>query len=254
MAVVKIFAFALILVGCSTNQVDSTEATMNTIDLLSDDSTTVLLDQKKSIVEDSILHKLNLVDVQMLNSAIRVDLKYTGTDNFMKMKLYERIDKAYLQKDVAHRLSRCQDFLSSIDTTLHLLVYDALRPVSVQWKMWRALDSIPPARRGFYVSNPRNKSVHNYGAAVDLTICDSNGTPLDMGAEFDDFNEIAYPSKESQFLASGQLTKQQVENRKLLRKVMRTEGFRNLPTEWWHFNACSRLDAAAKYTLIEIEP
>jgi D-alanyl-D-alanine dipeptidase len=120
--------------------------------------------------------------------------------------------------------------------------------------MWRTLDSIPSVERGKYVSNPINRSVHNYGAAVDLTICKSDGTPLDMGAEFDEFNEIAYPSKELQFLAKGLLSQKQIENRLLLRKVMRKEGFRNLPTEWWHFNACSRIDAAKKYKVIEQEP
>jgi D-alanyl-D-alanine dipeptidase len=205
-------------------------------------------------VNDSLLKAYNLVDVQLLDPNIFVDMKYSGIDNFMRTKVYERIAKAYLQKDVAERLARCQDYLTSIDSSLHLLVYDAARPVSAQWKMWRTLDSIPSVERGKYVSNPINRSVHNYGAAVDLTICKSDGTPLDMGAEFDEFNEIAYPSKELQFLAKGLLSQKQIENRLLLRKVMRKEGFRNLPTEWWHFNACSRIDAAKKYKVIEQEP
>jgi D-alanyl-D-alanine dipeptidase len=205
-------------------------------------------------VNDSVLRVHDLVDVQKLNARIFIDLKYAGSDNFLGMRLYERIRKAYLQKDVAERLSRCQDYLTDLDTGMHLLIYDAVRPVSVQRKMWRALDSIPPKRRGDYVSNPANRSLHNYGAAVDLTICDSKGVPIDMGAGFDEFNEIAYPSMEATFLANGQLTKEQVENRKLLRKVMRSQAFRNLPTEWWHFNACSREDAGAKYSCLENEP
>jgi D-alanyl-D-alanine dipeptidase len=172
----------------------------------------------------------------------------------MKRKVYDRIAKAYLQKDVAERLARCQDHLSTIDPSLHLLIYDAIRPVSVQRKMWKALDSLPPKERGKYVSNPANRSVHNYGAAVDLTICNQLGEPLDMGAEFDQFDEIAYPSKELFFLANGQLTIKQVENRKLLRKVMKIEGFTNIPSEWWHFNACSRTVASQKYKALEEEP
>lgn len=205
-------------------------------------------------VDDSTLKELNLVDVLTLNENIFVDLKYSGTDNFLKVKLYDRLEKAYLQQDVAERLAKCQEYLTSIDPNLHLLIYDAVRPVSVQWKMWKALDSIPPRERGKFVSNPVNKSVHNYGAAVDLTICNGQGVPLDMGAQFDEFKEIAFPSKEGYFLSQGLLTQQQIDNRVLLRKVMRKEGFRNLPTEWWHFNACSRLDASKKYQLIEQEP
>lgn len=203
--------------------------------------------------EDSVLLLNNLVDVQSLNQNIWVDLKYASTDNFMKIKLYERLNRAFLQKDVAERLAKSQEMLSSIDTGLHLLIYDAVRPVSTQWKMWRALDSIP-LERGKYVSNPVNKSLHNFGAAIDLTICDSKGKALDMGAEFDEFNEIAYPSKEGYFLSTGELTEKQIANRNLLRKVMRSQQFRNLQTEWWHFNACSRNDARAKYQVLENEP
>ena len=172
----------------------------------------------------------------------------------MHQRLYQSINRPFLQKDVAVRLVQCSRLLRSIDTSLHLLIYDAVRPVDVQKKMWEALDSIPPKERVKFVSNPKNKSLHNYGAAIDLTICISDRTPLDMGAGFDDIRLIAYPSHEAQFLASGELTKQQWTNRQLLRKVMRSQKFRNLPTEWWHFNACPRWEARSKYLLLEKEP
>lgn len=203
---------------------------------------------------DSALLTYNLVDVQPLNKNIRVDLKYTSTDNFVKIQMYEKLNRAFLQKDVAERLAKCQNYLTQIDTGLHLLVYDAVRPVSVQWKMWNALDSIPAKERGKFVSNPLNRSVHNYGAAVDVTICNSNGKPLDMGAGYDDIREIAYPSLEQKFLSSGKLTKKHIANRNLLRKVMRSQSFRNIPTEWWHFNACSRVQAMLKYKILKSEP
>jgi D-alanyl-D-alanine dipeptidase len=98
-----------------------------------------------------------------------------------------------------------------------------------------------------------SKSLHNYGAALDVTICDEKGVPLDMGSDFDDFSEISFPNKEVYFYSKGRLSDKQMKNRKLLRKVMRKEGFRNLPTEWWHFNACSKMDASKKYKLINKE-
>lgn len=208
----------------------------------------------KNGVNDSMLLELDLVDVQTINGEIMVDIKYSTTDNFMKEVLYERINKAYLLKDVAIRLGKCQDYLTELNPELHLLVYDAVRPVSVQRKMWNALDTIPVKERGKFVSSPYGKSVHNYGAAIDLTICDKNGIPLDMGAGFDDIREIAYPSKEAYYLEKGELTSEQVANRQLLRKVMRSQGFRNLQTEWWHFNAFSRKDLIEKYKPIEFEP
>lgn len=187
------------------------------------------------------------------NTSIFIELKYATEDNFMKRKLYDTLKTAYLQLEVAQRLAKVQEELTKINPNYHLLVYDATRPLSVQWEMWTALDTIPVAERVNFVSNPRNGSVHNYGAAVDLTICDKNGKPLDMGAGYDDIRKIAYPSLEAIYLKSGELSVKQVENRKILRKVMASQGFRNIPTEWWHFNACSREEAKIKYSIIQNE-
>jgi zinc D-Ala-D-Ala dipeptidase len=192
-----------------------------------------------------------LIDIQSINSEIIVDLKYASTDNFMKQKLYFDIDKLYLQKDVAERLSKVQQYLKTLHPNLTLLVYDGVRPVSVQQKMWDALDTIPVADRTKFVSNPANGSIHNYGAAVDLTICDLEGKALDMGAGYDDIRLIAYPKHEAYFLSKGELSLEQIENRKLLRKVMASQGFINIPTEWWHFNACSRQEAKKKYEILK---
>jgi D-alanyl-D-alanine dipeptidase len=196
----------------------------------------------------------SLVDIRSINPEIQVDLKYATADNFMKKRLYERLRIAYLQKDIAERLSKSQDLLSSLKAGYRLLVYDAVRPVSVQQKMWNALDSIPPNERGKFVSNPQNRSLHNMGAAVDLTIIDGRGIPLDMGAGYDDIRKIAYPTLEQEFLAKGELTEKHIENRELLRKVMKSQGFRPLETEWWHFNACSRAQGKAKYKVLMEEP
>ena len=172
----------------------------------------------------------------------------------MGLKLYDRMKRAYLQPDVAQRLAYCQVYLSALDTAMHLLVYDAARPVDVQRLMWNALDTIPISERGKYVSNPANLSLHNLGCAVDITICNSEGVAVDMGAGFDDFRDIAFPNKEAESLNSGALTKEQYENRLLLRKVMASQKFRQLPTEWWHYNAYSRGVARKKFKALQVEP
>lgn len=219
--------------------------------------------QEKTVVSDTVQNKKEtvpqttnttlineLVDIQEINSDILVELKYATSDNFMGIKLYSRTTKAFLQKDVALRLSAAQKMLDSLKPGYRLLVYDALRPVSVQRKMWNALDSIPVEERGKFVSNPNNRSLHNMGAAVDLTVVNERGIPLDMGAGYDDIRKIAYPSLESQFLASGELKPEHIRNRKLLRTVMEAQKFRQLQTEWWHFNACSRPEALKKYKVL----
>ncbi len=192
-----------------------------------------------------------LVNIQTLDSSINVDLKYASTDNFMKKRLYYDIDNAYLQKDIAQRLVKANSLLKKLNPNYRLLIYDAARPRSIQQAMWDALDTIPVKERTKFVSNPANGSVHNYAAAVDLTICDKNGKALDMGAGYDDIRQIAYPSKEDYFLKKGLLSKKQIENRKLLRKVMITNGFLNIPTEWWHFNGVTRKQAKALFKILE---
>ncbi len=235
------------MTACTSNSAKSTKERQHLENL--DESNGTQVTQESDSLELRLL-SLGLVDVQSINSQIKVSLKYNTTDNFMKTNVYGGLKKAFLQKEVAEKLSKAQNELSRIDSTLYLLVYDAVRPLWVQWEMWNLLDSIPVHQRVKFVSNPKNGSLHNYGAAVDLTICDAHGMPLDMGAGFDDPREIAYPSKEAYFLQKGMLTREQIKNRQLLRKVMKSAGFVNIPTEWWHFNAFTRYQAKTKFEIV----
>ena len=205
-------------------------------------------------IQDSVFESLKFSDVQKYNPKIKVDLKYRTSANFFKIQLYNRLDRAFLNDDVAQKLSACQAYLSQIDSNLFLLVYDAARPVNVQKEMWKALDSIPPKIRGRFVSSGRNLGMHNMGLSVDITICDAKGVPLDMGANFDDIREIAYPSKESYYLEKGELTQEHIKNRQLLRKVMTSQGFWNLSTEWWHFTIGRHKNAIKVYPALYFEP
>ncbi len=243
-----IFACSLLSCEAFSTQSDSYKLeTENSVDS-TDTQNAALIDEPDTL--ELRLRSLGLVDVQTLNANIWVDLKYSTEDNFMHANVYGGLRKAFLQQKPAEMLAQAQTYLTEKDSTLHLLVYDAVRPVWVQWKMWNMLDSIPVHQRVKFVSNPKNRSLHNFGAAVDLTICLESGEPLDMGAGFDDSREIAYPSRETYYLSKGLLTQQQIDNRKLLREVMKKAGFRNLETEWWHFNAMSRDAAKNKYKAV----
>jgi D-alanyl-D-alanine dipeptidase len=244
-------AISLIVVVIATSC--SSENTQNSANVKTAAVEHDSLSQKQQFPKDTLeqrLINLGLVDVQALNPDIFVDLKYSSEDNFMKTNVYGKLKKAYLQKEIAEMLSQAQKELTKKNRALHLLVYDAVRPRWVQYKMWDLLDTIPVFRRSKFVSNPRNGSVHNYGAAIDLTICDQNGKPFDMGAKFDEPREIAYPSKEQHFFELGLLNKEQIQNRKLLRQVMKLAGFYNLDTEWWHFNGMTRNAAKERYEII----
>jgi zinc D-Ala-D-Ala dipeptidase len=197
------------------------------------------------------LEQLGLVDIKAVDSTIWVDLKYATTDNFMQKDVYGCLRRCYLQPDVAQRIEVVQQELKSIDSTLSLKIFDGLRPRSVQQYMWDILD-MPITEKTKFVSNPKNGSLHNFGAAVDITIVNTlTGDELDMGAPYDYIGVLAWPKKEPELLASGELSQEQVNNRILLRKVMKAGYFTNIQTEWWHFNACSREKAYQLYTIVE---
>jgi D-alanyl-D-alanine dipeptidase len=251
--ILLLFLLILNLLGCSFDN----DNLQNKVGKKKEYSTKLINDTTKTVDEvikiDSLEQKLidaGLVNIQNIDSSILIDLRYTTTKNFMNEDVYGNLDKVYLQPSVAKDLKKANEYLHQIDSNLTLLVFDGVRPRNVQQKMWDVLD-MPINEKTKFVSNPKNGSIHNYGCAVDLTIATIDGLPLDMGADFDEIGKIAYPRLEQQFFDSGVLTGQQIENRELLRKVMKKGGFYNIQTEWWHFNRYNRNKAKKLYDIIE---
>ncbi len=200
---------------------------------------------------EKAFQQAGMIDVHTLDTSIRVLLRYGTTDNFLGIDMFEGFNKCYLQPEVAERLVLAQQALQQIDKNLSLLVWDAARPRSVQQLMWDKVVPPPGVHKSNFVSNPRNGSLHNYGCAVDVTIVDLQGNELDMGTDFDYFGELAWPISEQKMLKKGKLTSQQIQNRELLRSVMRAGRFWNIQTEWWHFNAMRREVARERYPMVE---
>ena len=204
----------------------------------------LMSETEKTIIE------AGLVDVKTIDSSIVVDLRYSTCNNFLGMDMYGDFNKCYLQPDVAQKLKCSQETLKSKFPFYNLIIYDAVRARSIQRKMWDTID-VPYSERSKYVSNPNNGSLHNFGAAVDVSIIDEHGIELDMGTPYDYFGELAYPREEERMLEEGKLTHIQLLNRKLLRDVMESANFMGITTEWWHFNSCFRTEAYEKYKIIE---
>ncbi|MCL1468265.1 M15 family metallopeptidase [Argonema galeatum] len=162
-----------------------------------------------------------LVDIGTINRKIVQDIRYATENNFTKRKLYP-VARCLLRGEVALKLSQVQEDLEK--QGLGLKVYDCYRPLSVQKLMWK----IPSARP--YVANPAKGSKHNRGAAVDITLVDSNGQELEMPTEFDNFTPRAHRKYRG---ASAEAKR----NRSLLEEAMKKRGFIPLPKEWWHFDA-----------------
>lgn len=179
---------------------------------------------------------------------LAIDLKYATTDNFVGQNLYGDFNKAYLHHIAAEKLAQAVKNLQLIHPAYKLVIYDALRPRSVQYVLW---DKVKGTDRQKYVANPRHGSIHNFGLAVDLSILDEHGRALDMGTPFDDFTELAQPRLEQAFLKAGKLTPEQISNRMLLRKVMEDAGFIQLPVEWWHYDALPKARVMAEFRIVE---
>lgn len=206
--------------------------------------------QKGAVAFDleSYLQTQELVNVSKMDTTIRIDLKYASTDNFTKTILYNNLLNIYLHPLAAKKLIKAQKRLKAINAKLSLLVYDAVRPLSVQKKMY---EIVQDTKYAAYVANPVHTGLHNYGMAVDITICDENGKSLDMGTPFDYFGSAAGINKETELIQKGILSSQQVKNRQLLREVMIYAGFTTIRGEWWHFNAISLIEAKQSYRVIK---
>lgn len=202
-----------------------------------------------STLERSLIEK-GLVNVQQLDSTIIVDLRYSTANNFVGVDVYGELENAYMQEEPARKLVQANTYLKDIHPDYTLYIFDATRPRRVQQILWDTLD-YPEAQKTKYVANPQEGSIHNFGAAVDLTIAGPDGKPLDMGTGFDHFGVLAYPVREEEMLAAGKLTQQQVDHRRLLRDVMTRAGFSPITSEWWHFNAMSRAEADQRYGIVE---
>ena len=194
--------------------------------------------------------KAGLVNVQLIVPKVEVDLKYAGSKNFLGINFYDHFNRAYLQIDAIVKIKNAERLLELQFPYYHLVIFDAARPVSIQQQMWDSLKT-PNKEKRKYLASPLEKSLHNYGAAVDVGIADQNGFLLDMGTCYDFFGELAHPNLEKKLFLSGDLSYRQISNRQLLRKVMTDADFMPIDTEWWHVNSCSRKAAQEKYPLIE---
>ena len=191
------------------------------------------------------LDSLGMINLQEMDPSLTVSLIYAKEDNFVGRVLYKELKEAYLHPMAAKSLQKAHDYLKTLYPKYSFIIYDAVRPMSVQQQMW---DVVKGTSKYRYVSNPANGGgLHNYGMAVDLSILDENGVPLPMGTIVDHLGVEAHIDREADLVKKGVITAQERTNRELLRKVMREAGFRALPSEWWHFNRISRAEAKQKY-------
>ena len=186
--------------------------------------------------------------VQQCDPTIHVSLMYARPDNFCGVVLYNDLREAFLHPEAMKALQKAQAYLKQLRPDLSLKVYDAARPMHIQQRMW---DEVKHTSKAIYVSNPAHGGgMHNYGMAVDITLCTLKGDTLDMGTKIDYMGKAAHIDREAALVSAHIISPEARRNRQLLRKVMRYGGFIPLRTEWWHFNKCSRAVAKKYYKVI----
>lgn len=198
------------------------------------------------------MERQGLVNVKAIVPSIKVALMYARTDNFCHRMLYHDLRDAYVLPACADALRKAQAELKRRRPDLSLCIFDATRPMSVQQTMWDAVKNTP---QYFYVSNPAHGGgMHNYGMAVDISICKASWNDaswregaakchidtIPMGVKVDHMGIESHIDKEQELVSRGIISREALDNRRLLREVMRTAGFMPLRTEWWHFNLCTR--------------
>ncbi len=193
--------------------------------LLSCKSQSVVALKKTKNIEKS-MSDTTFVRLKSYSKDFEYDLKYATSDNFLKTKVYDCAE-CYLRLKTVKKLIAINTILKK--QGLKIKLFDCYRPLDVQKKMWKLVPNTN------YVADPKKGSVHNRGCAVDLTLVSLKGVPLDMGTEFDFFGEKA--NHDYQNLSEIIKT-----NRKLLKTVMLTNGFKSINSEWWHYNLIDGFD------------
>ncbi len=165
--------------------------------------------------------KAPLVKLDTLKDGFTYDIRYATANNFLKEAFYD-CAACYLRPEVAAALKEANHYFC--EKGYRIVLFDCYRPVSAQKKMWAVY---PNAQ---YVANPYTTgSVHNRGAAVDISLERLDGTPVDMGTDHDFFGREAH-------IDNTDLPEAVLKNRKLLQEGMIRFGFETIRTEWWHFN------------------
>ena len=127
-----------------------------------------------------------------------------------------------LRYGTVQKLAAAQETVA--ESGCSLLIWDAFRPASAQFRLWEICPD--PA----YVANPeKGFSSHSRGNTVDVTLVTTDGQPVDMPTDFDDFTALA----DRDYSDVGDTA---AANARLLESAMTAAGFRPYSAEWWHYS------------------
>jgi zinc D-Ala-D-Ala dipeptidase len=175
---------------------------------------------------------------------------------------YGSFSPYFLRQGVLAQLLQAQAHLQRHHPGWQLQIFDAYRPIPVQQFMVDyAFEQLARAE-GLEVTqlsdemrshlqakvtefwavpshNPNQPPPHSTGAAVDLTLVNSQGEAVDMGSAIDEISPRSYPNHFAEHIDA--TAQQYHHHRSLLHSAMSAAGFRQHPNEWWHFSLGDQL-------------
>ena len=191
-------------------------------------------------------------------------MKYFSKDNFTgDIVPHYKANRGIMTKEAAIALSKAQK--KFLEKGYSIVIYDAYRPSSsVQYFVEWMNDKNNTKRKKFnypYIEKKidmkdiyiNSVSGHSRGSTIDLSIIDINKILLKESIyEERTFNGKLYPFNNDNTIDCGtsfdlmdpaswsfnnkyDFTEEQKNNRKFIRDIMESEGFKVLDEEWWHF-------------------
>lgn len=170
----------------------------------------------------------------------KFDVRYSTTHNFTGQVVDGYLsDNISMTAKAAEALQKASTFLN--ENGYGLLTYDSYRPKrAVSFFIeWGEQPETNLTKAEFYPSFAKKdlfelgylarRSAHSRGSTIDLTLFDLKTSELlDMGSPYDFLGPISNH-------ATKLITDTQTKNRNILKSAMKSAGFKELRTEWWHY-------------------
>ncbi len=163
----------------------------------------------------------------------------------------------WVRQGILERLRRSQAYLETIRPNWQIAIFDAYRPIPVQQFMVDysfaqfaesknlEIKSLTEDQKNSLMSevmkfwaipshDPKTPPPHSTGAAIDVTLFDTEGQEINMGSPIDEISDRSLPD----YFANSRdaLEMEFNRDRELLNQVMTHSGFQRHPNEWWHFS------------------
>lgn len=161
----------------------------------------------------------DLVKVEDIDPVIVLDLRYATSNNFAGQAVYP-VNVALLRRGTALKLAAAN--VQLMEQGYRIKLWDAYRPYHLHKILWDLAGD-----KRYFFADPKYGSVHNRGAAVDVTLVDLQGKEVEMPTDFDDFSGMGHRYAPMSAAARANLD--------LLTEAMTANGFYYIDFEWWHF-------------------